>query len=106
MDAERVYRSYAPSVRGYLRGQGVAEADDLLSEVFLQVTRSLPLFEGADEELRPWIFAIARNRVIDAHRRRAVRPVTTGAEVPDLPGPTGEDPVDPDLADRPSTAHR
>lgn len=92
-----MYRTYAPSVRGYLRGQGVPEADDLLSEVFLQVTRSLPRFEGIDEELRPWIFAIARNRVIDAHRRRAARPASTGAGVPDRAAPAADDPVDPHL---------
>lgn len=92
-----MYREHAPAVRGYLRGHGVPDADDLLSEVFLQVTRSLPRFTGADEELRPWIFAIARNRVIDAHRRRAVRPVAAAVPVPDQPSPAPEDPVDPTL---------
>lgn len=97
MDAAAAYREHAPSVRGYLRGQGVPDADDLLSEVFLQVTRSLPRFSGADEELRPWIFAIARNRVIDAHRRRAVRPVSVGVPVPEQASPEPEAPVDPAL---------
>lgn len=97
MDAEALYRRYAPVVRGYLRGQGVPEADDVLSEVFLQVTRSLPGFRGTEDDARAWIFAIARNRVIDGHRRRLVRPVISGAAVPEQAARAADDPVDPGL---------
>ncbi|HWJ61131.1 MAG TPA: sigma-70 family RNA polymerase sigma factor [Acidimicrobiales bacterium] len=76
VDAGDVYRMFGPSVRGYLRGQGVDDPDDLLGEVFFQVTRSLPRFEGDDDDLRRWLFTIARNRVIDARRRRSRRPRT------------------------------
>jgi RNA polymerase sigma-70 factor (ECF subfamily) len=84
-------------VRGYLRGQGVRDVDDVLSEVFLQVARSLPRFRGTDDEVRPWVFAIARNRVIDDHRRRAVRPPLSGAPVPEREAPDPDDPIDPEL---------
>lgn len=83
MDAGEAYRTLAPSVLGYLREQSVPEPEDVLSEVFLQVTRSLPRFKGTEDELRPWIFTIARNRAIDEARRRRRRPVAAQAELPD-----------------------
>ena len=92
-----MYLRWAPAVRGYLRGQGVPDADDVLSEVFLQVARSLPRFKGTDDEVRPWVFAIARNRVIDAHRRRSARPALSAAAVPEREAPAPADPIDPEL---------
>ena len=97
MDAGALYRRYAPAVQGYLRGQGVPDADDVLSEVFLQVARSLPRFRGDEDHLRAWVFTIARNRVIDSRRRRSTRPQLADAPVPDRAAPPEDDPVDPGL---------
>lgn len=97
MDAAGVYLRYAPAVRGYLRAQGVPDADDVLSEVFLQVARSLPRFRGDDDHLRAWVFTIARNRIVDGHRRRSTRPLLADAPVPDRAAPAATDPVDPEL---------
>ena len=97
MDAGGVYRTLAPAVRGYLRGQGVPEPDDVLSEVFLQVARSLHRFRGGDEDLRRWVFTIARNRAIDDRRRRARRPAPAAGAVPDSPAPSASEPLDPQL---------
>ena len=99
MDAGDVYRQLAPAVLGYLRGQRVPEPDDLLGEVFLQVARSLPRFRGDEgEELRRWVFTIARNRVIDDARRRSRRgrlgrigPASEEA------APSNGEPIDPEL---------
>lgn len=96
MDAADAYLRYAPAVLGYLRGQGVPDAEDVLSEVFLQVARSLPRFRGSDDEVRPWVFTIARHRAIDDHRRRRRRPAPTDAAVPDVadqPAPEAPDPA-------------
>lgn len=73
------------------------EPDDLLSEVFLQVARSLPRFRGGDDEVRRWIFGIARHRVIDDSRRRKARPATSGSAVPEVAAPAPAEPVDPEL---------
>jgi RNA polymerase sigma-70 factor (ECF subfamily) len=83
MDAGEVYRRFGTSVYGYLRGQRVDDPDDLLGEVFFQVSRSLPSFEGDEDDLRRWVFTIARNRVIDDRRRRARRPRTVSSEAPE-----------------------
>lgn len=73
-DAAQVYRDLAPAVLGYLRGQGAPDPEGLLGEVFLQVARDLHGVRGDDTDVRRWVFAVARHRLIDERRRRAVRP--------------------------------
>jgi DNA-directed RNA polymerase specialized sigma24 family protein len=74
-DAADLYRRLAPPVLGYLRSQGVADADDLLGEIFLQVVRDLSRFRGDDAALRRWVFTIAHHRIVDTRRRAGGRPV-------------------------------
>ena len=81
---ERIYRSLAPVVAGYLRVQGAAEPDDLTSEVFERAFRSLTTFSGSEAQFRSWVFTIAHNRLTDERRRVARRPVQADTEVPEL----------------------
>lgn len=73
-DAGALYTRLAPAVLGYLRAQRAPEPEDLLHDVFLDVSRDLAAFRGDDAKLRSWVFSIAHNRLIDDRRRRAVRP--------------------------------
>ena len=82
---ERLYRSLAPAVAGYLRVQGAAEPDDLTSEVFERAFSALGGFSGGEAQFRSWIFTIAHHRLTDERRRAARRPVRVDGEVPDLP---------------------
>lgn len=89
-NAGAVYRDLAPAVLGYLRAQRVPDPDDVLGEVFLQVARDLPRFQGDDAAVRRWVFSIAHNRAMDAHRkaarRRTVGPDPAGVvSPPDVP---------------------
>ncbi|GAA2564031.1 sigma-70 family RNA polymerase sigma factor [Pseudonocardia hydrocarbonoxydans] len=43
--------------------------------MFLRAWRSADTFDAGRGSLRAWLFAIARNLVVDHTRRRAVRPV-------------------------------
>ncbi len=70
---------------GYLRAQRAPEAEDLLGEVFLQVARDIGTFRGDDAALRRWVFSIAHNRAMDAHRKAARNRSTLEAELQDLP---------------------
>lgn len=97
MDAGDVYRAYARGVLGYLRGQGVADPEDVLGEVFLNVARSLPNFSGDEEHLRRWVFTLAHHKIIDERRRRARRPQIVDTEVPEVPAPARPEPADPEL---------
>lgn len=72
----RIYRDASPAVLRYLRAHGTADAEDLLGDTFVQVVRRIATFDGSTEEqFRAWIFAIARNRMMDEWRRSARRPV-------------------------------
>ena len=97
--AEDIYRLLAPAVLGYLRAQRAPEPEDLLGEVFLQVARDLGRFAGDDDALRRWVFAIAHNRLLDARRREARRPLRSDRPVPDVPGAALPDPLDPELVE-------
>ena len=92
-----MYRTYAQGVLGYIRGQGVADPEDVLGEVFLNVYTSLPRFHGDDEQLRRWVFTLAHHRIIDDRRRRGRRPLIADAEVPDRAAPPHEEAIDPEL---------
>lgn len=96
-DAGQVYRALAPVVLGYLRAQGAPEPEDLLGEVFLQVSRDLRKFKGEEDDLRRWVFTIAHHRLIDDRRRRARRPQHADADLPDLPADEPPEAFDPEL---------
>lgn len=97
---EELYRHLGPAVLGYFRAQGVADPEDLLNEVFVQVIRDIGRFRGDDRKLRRWVFSIAHNRMIDHHRARRRRPQPGGPD-PDvaLVGLADRDAVDERLVD-------
>lgn len=57
-----------------LRDEGSAQ--DVVQEVFLRAWRTSESYDSQLGSLRTWLFAIARNLVIDQVRRRAARPAT------------------------------
>jgi RNA polymerase sigma-70 factor (ECF subfamily) len=73
-DFNRLYGEQQRAVHAYLLGRtGDREAArDLLQEVFLRAWRHADSWRGLPpERRRAWVFAVARNLVIDAHRSRA-----------------------------------
>jgi RNA polymerase sigma-70 factor (ECF subfamily) len=94
-DAEWVFRQHAPRVRAYLSAAGAPDADDLLGDVFVSITRAVPKFRGTEDELRSWVFAIARNRLRDEFRQRSRRslPVRRTPEI----APSSDEPFDDTL---------
>jgi RNA polymerase sigma-70 factor, ECF subfamily len=70
-----LYDRYYPRIMRYcLRRLFVRDvAEDVVSEVFLQIARNLPAFEGTTEtDFRRWLYRIASNAV-NAHLRQARR---------------------------------
>jgi RNA polymerase sigma factor (sigma-70 family) len=53
---------------------GPGDADDVYQETWIAALRAYPRLRRADN-LRAWLFRIAQNKAIDAHRARARRPV-------------------------------
>ena len=73
---------------------GPSEADDAFQETWMAALRAYPRLRRADN-LRAWLFRIAQNKSIDAHRARGRRavPVAVRAGGRRRPHPTS----DPDL---------
>jgi RNA polymerase sigma factor (sigma-70 family) len=70
-----VWHRYSPAVMSYLRGRGVADPEDLTSEVFLAVFRRINRFHGDEADLRTFVFSVAHARYVDERRRLARRGV-------------------------------
>jgi RNA polymerase sigma-70 factor (ECF subfamily) len=74
-------------------GDGGA-AQDVVQEVFLRAWRAADGYDPQLSSLRTWLFAIARNVVVDEARRFAVRPwqrTLTEGPGTDVPGVVGID---------------
>jgi RNA polymerase sigma-70 factor (ECF subfamily) len=65
-----LWRDLHPRILRYLRvAVGDSDAEDLSSDVWLDVARGLARFDGDASAFRAWVFTIARRRVIDVGRR-------------------------------------
>jgi RNA polymerase sigma-70 factor, ECF subfamily len=80
---ETLYDRYASSVLGLsLKVIGShALAEDVLQETFWRVWQSSATYQSQRGSFASWLFRIARNLAIDAHRRRRVRPQTISETV-------------------------
>lgn len=68
-DWDRAYREHAPVLLRYLRRLTDRDsAEDLLQDTFERATRAGR--SPAGSELRPWLYRIATNLVVDRARRR------------------------------------
>lgn len=76
--AEAAVRSHRPRLLEFIRRRVRSEedAEDILQEVFFQLLASYSVTEPI-EKLSAWLFAVARNRIIDWYRKR-----THSASVP------------------------
>jgi RNA polymerase sigma-70 factor, ECF subfamily len=84
------WRSHADELYGYAcKALGDrATAEEALQETFLRAWRAADRYDPS-RPLRPWLFAILRNVVIDEARARGLRPVPRDSDL-------GEPVVDPD----------
>ena len=60
-----------------------ASADDIVQETFIRAWRHLPKLSADDRPVRPWLFRVARNLLIDADRAARSRPVGVLAQSAD-----------------------
>jgi RNA polymerase sigma-70 factor (ECF subfamily) len=70
-----LYRRFQPGLLRLLAIIAPHNAEDIASDVWLQVAGALPRFRGDEAAFRAWLATTARRRVIDAHRRTGRRPV-------------------------------
>jgi RNA polymerase sigma-70 factor (ECF subfamily) len=72
-----LWRTHQAPLLRYLRTRRMASPDDVASQVWVDVARSITRFEGDADDFRRWLFTIAHRRSVD-EVRRAVR----AADVP------------------------
>ena len=74
---EQRWRPLHPRLLRYLRvAVGDAAAEDVATDVWIDVARGLARFEGDEVAFRAWVFTIARRRAVDHGRYSARRPAT------------------------------
>ena len=55
----------------------VQRAQDVVQEVFLRAWKNLSTLDLQDKPVRPWLLAVARNVLTDAHRAAQARPCSS-----------------------------
>jgi RNA polymerase sigma-70 factor, ECF subfamily len=75
-ELRELYRRYAPELFGFATSAlGDRElAEEVVQDVFAQLWRHAAGYDERRASVRTWLYAIARNRIIDQHRRAAARP--------------------------------
>jgi len=98
-DSESLFLAYRDRLGRYMaRASGSPDrAQDLVQEVFLRVSRS-PAPASETAQLAPWLFRIARNVVIDHHRRGQRSPSFAAAHADHPSAPSQETSVALDQA--------
>ena len=90
-----LFETYYKDVYTYLYSlcRDASLAEDLTSEVFLEVVRSIAAFRG-ESDIKTWLFSIARHRWYAWLRKQNRQiPVQSIHELWDAAEPTGEDPA-------------
>jgi RNA polymerase sigma-70 factor, ECF subfamily len=82
----QLYSHYAKALHGYVDQfcPDRASADDIVQETFIRAWHHLPQLSADDRPVRPWLFRVARNLLIDANRAARARPMT-------VPGDSAEE---------------
>jgi RNA polymerase sigma-70 factor, ECF subfamily len=72
----QLYRGHAVALHDYVERfcTDRATADDVVQETFIRAWRLLPQLNADDRPIKPWLFRVARNLLIDAHRAARSRP--------------------------------
>jgi RNA polymerase sigma-70 factor (ECF subfamily) len=75
-ELRELYRRYAGELFGFAMGAlgDREQAEEVVQDVFAQLWRHAGRYDGSRASVRTWLYAIARNRIVDAHRRAAARP--------------------------------
>jgi RNA polymerase sigma-70 factor (ECF subfamily) len=75
-ELRELYRRYSGELFGFATSAlGDRElAEEVVQDVFAQLWRHAGRYDKGRASVRTWLYSIARNRIIDAHRRAATRP--------------------------------
>lgn len=73
VDIDKVWLEYESSLKGFLHKNisDPNDVEDVLQEVLIKTYKSLPKLRD-NKKIKPWLFQIASNTIIDFYRRRKV----------------------------------
>jgi RNA polymerase sigma-70 factor (ECF subfamily) len=85
----KLYSHHAKALHSYVEHfcPDGASSDDIVQETFIRAWRHLPQLSADDRPIRPWLFRVARNLLIDADRAARARPVTVPEQPDEEAGP-------------------
>ena len=77
-----LYSCHAKALHGYVEQfcPDRTSADDIVQETFIRAWRHLQQLSADDRPIRPWLFRVARNLLIDADRAARSRPMAVQAQ--------------------------
>jgi RNA polymerase sigma-70 factor (ECF subfamily) len=98
LTTEEVWEEFSDRLRSFIRARVAsdADADDLLSDVFVKVHTRIDGLRD-DERIASWLYRITRNAVIDHYRRRRENTELVDLPEPDEPGNDAEQAIASDL---------
>lgn len=84
---DALFKTWNRSLHAFAVTRGASDPEEVVNETFIGVFKAVRRFEGSESEFRAWVFRIARNKIIDSHRRQGRRPTTFPLEgAPDIAG--------------------
>ena len=86
-ELRELYRRYSGELYGFAYN-ALADrelAEEIVQDVFAQAWRHAADYDPRRGSVRTWLYAITRNRIVDARRRAAVRPALALHEPGELP---------------------
>lgn len=86
-ELRELYRRYSGELYGFAcNALGDRElAEEVVQDVFARAWRHAVDYDPGRASVRTWLYAITRNRIVDARRRASVRPGLARHEPPETP---------------------
>lgn len=78
---EKTFQQERGKLLNFIRGRvnSMEDAEDILQDVFYQFTVAYDSIQSLDS-ITGWLYAVARNKIIDRYRKDASRPFQTGLD--------------------------
>ncbi len=81
----QLWRTHQAPLLRYFRARRMVSPEDVASQVWIDVARSIERFDGGADDFRRWLFTIAHRRSVDEVRRAVRHAGAPGSAVEDAP---------------------